>query len=253
MRDFEVTAPAVLAAGAPGELGRLGGALRRLAAQQGRWPPVAPRQVARVPSHPAQPRAASTGDPARPSTGEALELGAVTADRLVDSGADLVVVAGGGERTPALVLLAALLDRDPVGVTGTTAAPGWATLVADVRDGLRASRPHLADPGALLDAARAVEAAELTGLLLQCAVRRTPVLLSAAADVWAAALVAQRIAPTVDGWLIAGCSPRSPVTALAIGELRLSPLLDLEIDLPAAAELALGVLVGAVGLAAAHA
>ena len=181
---------------------------------------------------------------------DALEAGASTADRLVNSGTDLVVVSGGGARTPTLVMLAALQDSDPVSVVGTVAVPGWARLVADVRDGLRATRPHLEDPVAMLDAAGATEVAELAGLLLQCAVRRTPVLISGALDVCAAALVARRIAPGTTGWLLAACSPADRAAKRALGDLGLAPLLDLELDQPAAAELALGVLVGAIGLGA---
>lgn len=239
MRPFTV-GPVVSAPPAPAGLGRLEPTLRRVAAQQGGWPPAVPRHVARV--------AADQGRTAGLTTADALEAGAVAADRLVDGGVDLVVVAGGGARTPALVLLAALLDRDPIAVTGTAGGPGWATFVTQVRDGLRAARPHLGDPAALLAAVDAVEVAELTGLLLQCADRRTCVLLSGAADVWAAAVVAQRVAPDVDGWLLAGCSPALAVVADGVAELRLTALLDLELDDPAGVELALGVLVGALGL-----
>lgn len=241
MREFVVASPEAPLPAPPG-LGRLGPFLVRFGAQQGAWPPLPPTHVARLFVDPA--RTATLAAP------DAVEAGAARADTLVDGGTNLVVAGGGGSPTPALVLLAALLDRDPVAVTGTTAAPGWALLVAEVRDGLRAARPHLADPTALLAAAGAIEVAELTGLLLQCAVRRTPVLLSGALDVWAAALVAHRVAPGVRDWLLAGCSPQSKAAALAVGELRLAPLLDLELDQPAAAELALGVLVGAVELIA---
>lgn len=239
---------ALLAPPAPA-LGRLERMLGRLAAQQGCWPPAPPAHVARPAGQVARP----AGQATEPSTEQALEAGAVAVDRFVDAGADLVLVAGGGPRTPALVLLAALLDRDPVSVTGTTSAPGWAELVVTLRDGLRAARPHLDDPAALLAAARAVGVAELTGAVLQAAVRRTPVLLSGAPDVWAATLLAQRIAPAVNGWLLAGCSPGTSVAAAAVGALQLVPLLDLQLDAPEGAELALGVLVGGVELAATHA
>jgi len=240
VREFGIAAPEPVGP-APAGLGRLGPTLRRLARQQGAWPPVPPAHVARITVDPARTAALSAED--------ALEAGAAAADGLVDSGVDLVVAAGGGTRTPALVLLAALLDRDPVAVTGTTGTVGWAALVGAVRDGLRAARPHLADPPALLAAAGAVEVAELAGLLLECAVRRTPVLLSGAPDVLAAALVAQRVEPAVGDWLLAGCGPGAPAAVTAVRELRLTSLLDLELDDPAGAELALGVLVGAVELA----
>ena len=241
VRHFTVTMPADPST-PPAWLGGLGPFLARWAAQRGGWPPPAPSQVARVDADPDRTMSLAPRD--------ALEAGAATADRLVNSGTDLVVVSGGGARTPTLVMLAALQDSDPVSVVGTIAVPGWAQLVADVRDGLRATRQHLEDPVAMLDAAGATEVAELAGLLLQCAVRRTPVLISGALDVCAAALVARRIAPGTTGWLLAACSPADRAAKRALGDLGLAPLLDLELDQPAAAELALGLLVGAIGLAA---
>ncbi len=218
-------------------LGRLDPVLRRLARQQGAWPPHRPERVAHVvPDGPDDPAAA-------------LEHGAASVDALVDEGADLLVLPGGGPRVPALVLLAALLDRDPVAAVGTGGGPGWAAQVVQVRDGLRAARPVRDDPETLLAVTGATGVAGLCGVLLQAATRRTPVLLSGALDVWAAALVARRVAPAVDAWLLAGCSPPDGLTRTAVAELRLSPALDLELDDPLGAELALGVLLGGVALA----
>lgn len=236
MRTFEVWSPNSVSSDPALPLGLLRPHLERLAAQQETWPP-------RVPEHVARFTPAGAG-----STDDALDAGADAVDRLVDSGADLVVVAGGGPRTPALVLLAALLDRDPISVLGTTGSPGWTELVVAVRDGLRAARPHLHDPRALLRADGAVEIAELAGALLQCGARRTPVLLSGAPDVLAAALVARRVAFSVDGWLLAGCTPATEAAALALTDLRVAPVLDLELDDPRGADLALALLTGAVEL-----
>ncbi len=244
MRTFEVWSPDPVAADRAPALGLLRPHLERLATQQGAWPPRVPAHVARF-------------EPGRDhdSAEDALDAGASAVDGFVDAGADLVVVAGGGlpgtttTSAPALVLLAALLDRDPVSVLGTTGAPGWTELVVAVRNGLRAGRPHLHDPRALLAAVGAVEIAELTGALLQCGARRTPVLLSGAPDVLAAALVARRVAFSVDSWLLAGCTPATGAAALALTDLRVAPVLDLELDDPLGAELALALLIGAVPLA----
>ena len=196
-------------ASAPPPLGRLGPLLLRLAALQDTWPPRRPERVV----------------PARDAEG--LDAGAAAADALADEGADLVVVSAGGPAGPALALLAVLLDVEPVPAVGTAAAPGWAALVAEVRDGLRAARPHRTDPEALLAALGAPGLAGLTGLVQQCAVRRTPVLLSGAPGAWAAALLAERRAPGTRDALIAGCSPPPGAPALALAELGLVPLLDL--------------------------
>ncbi len=239
MRTFAVEDPAPVPP-APATLGRLGLVLERLAAQQGAWPPRRPARV-QVAAPPATARTAA----------EALEAGAGLADRLVDEGADLLVLRGGGADVPALVVLAALLGRDPVSVVGTTPSPGWSARVTAVRDGLRAARAHLGDPVALLGAAGALDVAGLAGLLLQAGARRTGVLLSGAPDVWAAAVAGQRVAPELGGWLLAGVAPHTEVVSLAVGELLLRPLLDLGLDDPRGADLALGVLLDGVGLAGA--
>ena len=245
-------APPVQLDAPPTGLGRLAAPLHRLAAMQGAWPPVLPRHVVRPP--------AVAG----------LDAGERQADGLVDAGADLVVVGGacrsesgrsegsrseGGRESggdglgPALATLALLLGLEPIAVVGTAATPGWAELVVQVRAGLRAGRPHLGDTPALLDAVGAVGVAGTAGLLLQCARRRTPVLLSAAPDVLAAAVAAERLARGTSRWLLAGTSAPGSAGSRALREVGLEPLLDLELDRPEGAELALGLLLGAVPLA----
>jgi len=219
-----------LPASAPAHLGRLGPALLRLSAVQGAWPPRRPQRVVPAP------------------LADGLEAGARAADALADEGADLVVVGDGGPAGPALALLAVLLDLEPVAAVGTAAVPGWAALVAQVRDGLRAGRPHRADPDELPTALGAPHLAGLSGLLQQCAVRRTPVLLSGAPGAWAAALLTERRAAGTRSALLAGCSPPPGAPALALTELGLVPLLDLQLGRPEGADLALGVLLGAVDL-----
>ena len=87
------------------------------------------------------------------------------------------------------------------------------------------------------------------GLVAQCAVRRTPVLLSGAPGALAAAVAADRLAPGTGPWLLLGCSPPGGAPAVASAQLRLEPLLDLRIALPEGADLALQVLLSAVDLA----
>jgi nicotinate-nucleotide--dimethylbenzimidazole phosphoribosyltransferase len=214
----------------PLELGALAAPLVRLAEAQGAWPPVVPSQVAHAP--------------------ETLSwaAGAEAADRLVDGGADLVVVAGGGERGPALALLAVLLHLEPVAAVGTASTPGWGALVATVRDGLRVSRPYLGNPDALVESVDALRIAGLAGVMNQAAVRRTPTLLSGAADAVAAAVLAERVTPGTVRWLIAGCSSPAGAGRTGLTELGLEPLLDLRLPGPEGADLALDLLRSAVGL-----
>lgn len=217
---------------APRELGRLGPALAWLAAAQGSWPPHVPRE----------PRTVVL------DSGAGLDAGRERADALVDAGADLLVVGATGDPVPGLVVAAALLRLEPVAAVGTAAGPAWAEQVVAVRTRLPAARPHLGDPVALLDAVGSSTVAELAGLLAQAAARRTPVVVDGSMPAIAAALVADRLAPGTHRWLLAATTPVTPAAARALSDLRLEPLLDLGIDRPEAATLALHLLVDAVGL-----
>ena len=220
------------APGADRSLGRLGPPLERLAGMQGAWPARVPRTTARL-----------------VVDGGSLEAGTAQADALADGGTDLLVLAGAGDPVPGLVACAALLDLEPVHAVGTAAGPGWAAAMTSVRDGLRACRPHLSDPARLLQALGSPVLAHLTGLLAQSAVRRTPVLLDGSVLVAGAALVADRLAPGAAAWWLAGQAPPAPAAAKALADLDLAPLLDLGLDRPEGADLALGLLTAGVELA----
>lgn len=230
MTRFVVAAPAEVT-GADRSLGALGPALERLAGMQGSWPPHVPRSVRRV-----------------VVTGGSLDSGIDAADVAADSGVDLVVLGAAGDPVPGLVAAAALLGLEPVRAVGTSAGPEWTSRTVAVRDGLRTCRPHLGNPVALLDALGSRAVAELTGLLAQCAVRRTPVLLDGSTLVAGAALVAERLAPGAAAWWLAGQAPPSPAAAAALADLRLVPLLDLGLDRAEGAVLAELVLLGGLEL-----
>lgn len=215
----------------PPSLGRLGAPLLHLARAQGAWPPTFPSLVA------AEPPVSSW------------EEGLAAADRLVDEGTGLVVVRGGGPRGPALALLAVLLHLEPVVAVGTSSTPGWASLVAEVRDGLRASRPHLGDAEVLVQTLSAEPVAGLAGLIARSAERRTPVLISSAPDAIAAAVLAERVGPGSSAWVLAGCSAAAGGGVTGLTELGLTPLLDLRLPGPEGADLAVDLLRSAVGLA----
>lgn len=219
--------PPVATAGTAG-LGRLDPALSWLAGAQGAWPPAAPSSVQRV----------------RPGAG--LQAGVKEADRLADAGADLVVLTSDDDPVPGVAVAAALLDLEPVAAVGTAGQADWAALTVGVRDGLRRARAHLGDPVELLEAAGSPAVGFAAGLLAQCAVRRTPVLLDGSPVVCGAALVAERLAPGGSLWWLAGAAPPNPAAARALADLDLAPLLDLRLGGPLGAELALTVLLQAV-------
>ncbi|MCW2678728.1 MAG: nicotinate-nucleotide--dimethylbenzimidazole phosphoribosyltransferase [Frankiales bacterium] len=231
MKRLVVEAPAVVAA-PPRELGRLGPALAWLAGAQGSWPPVAPRRVQRVVVDKGSTRA----------------KGQAEADRLADGGCDLLVLGAAGDQVAGLVVLAALLDLEPVQAVGTAAGGDWARLTTGVRDGLRGARMHVGDPDGLLKAVGSPPLARLTGLLAQSAVRRTPVVLAGAPLTAAAAVLAERLAPGAPAWWLAGQVPPAPAARLGLADLGLTGLLDLGLALPEGADLACTVLEQAVAL-----
>jgi nicotinate-nucleotide--dimethylbenzimidazole phosphoribosyltransferase len=228
-----VTAPVRVEGRAPAT-GRLEPALHWLAGCQGAWPP----------RHPTQPAVVA----ACRDTGS-LASGAARADDVIDRGADLLVVHGGGSASQPLVVLAALLDVEPVQAVGTASGGDWPRLVVEVRDGLRTARAHRADPEALLDALAADVVAGLAGALAQAATRRTATVLDGSTAVAAAALCAARLAPGAHPWWLAGSVPPNPAARRAHEELGLASLLDLDLDGPDGADLAVTVLERGIDLA----
>jgi nicotinate-nucleotide--dimethylbenzimidazole phosphoribosyltransferase len=223
-----VPAPALLAE-PPADLGRLGAALQWLAATQGAWPPHPP----------ALPRRLLVAE------GSGLDAGIAQADALADAGVDLLVLDGPPATPAALLVLAALLDLEPVMAVGTASGADWAATVVAVRDGLPEARSRLGDIPALVADPLI---GHLTGLLAQAAVRRTPVLLGPSAAVAAAALAADRLAPAARRWWLAATAPAATAPGLAYAELALEPLLDLGLTAPGATGLAADLLVGAIAL-----
>lgn len=233
MKRIAVPAPTAVPT-APRPLGRLGPALAWLAAAQGAWPPVLPSTV----------RTVVVAD------GGTRKGGQAEADQLADGGCDLLVVGSDGDQVAGLVVLAALLDLEPIQSVGTAAGEDWARLTTGVRDGLRGARMHVGDPDGLLEAAGSPPLARLTGLLAQSAARRTPVILDGSPLTAAAALLAERLAPGAPAWWLAGQVPPLPAARLGLADLGLTGLLDLGLGLPAGADLARAVLEQAVGLTA---
>lgn len=223
------------APGADRSLGRLGPALERLAAAQGGWPPRPPASPRRL--------VVDAG------TSGGLADGTARADDLVDGGCDLLVAGADLDPVPGLVVLAALLDLEPVQAVGTAAGPDWAAQTTGVRDGLRTARLHIGDPEALLDAVGSAPLAVLTGVLLQAAVRRTPVVLDGSPVTAAAAVLADRLGPGAASWFTAGQVPPAPAARKGLAEVGLVGLLDLGLPGPVGADLARDVLLSAVELA----
>jgi nicotinate-nucleotide--dimethylbenzimidazole phosphoribosyltransferase len=164
---------------------------------------------------------------------QAFAAGAALVDEEVDGGADLLIPGdlGVGATTVAAVLVATLTDSEPVKVIGRGSGIDdrtWMRKVVAIRDGLRRARPFTGDPVALLAVAGGADVAATAGLLVEAAVRRTPVLLDGVVSA-AAALVASAIAPAAPAWWLAAHRSAEPAHAIALSHLDLVPVLDLGI------------------------
>ena len=165
----------------------------------------------------------------------ALETGRRIADEEIDAGADLLIAGdmGIGNTTAATTLVAALTDTEPVLAVGRGTGiddAAWSRKTAAVRDALYRSGPVRDDPAALLAACGGADLAAMAGFCAQAAVRRTPLLLDGLV-VTAAALLAEQLAPGARLWWQAGHRSPEPAHALALGHLRLEPILDLGLRL----------------------
>ncbi|MER5747633.1 nicotinate-nucleotide--dimethylbenzimidazole phosphoribosyltransferase [Streptomyces sp. NPDC002225] len=162
---------------------------------------------------------------------QAVRLGMRIADEEADSGTDLVVLGdlSVGGTTAAATLIAALCGTDASVVTGRGGAGiddlAWMRKCAAIRDSLRRARPVLGDQLELLATVGGADLAATTGFLLQCAVRRLPVILDGVVSA-ACALVGQRAAFRAPDWWLAGQSSGEPAQAKALDRMALNPLLD---------------------------
>jgi nicotinate-nucleotide--dimethylbenzimidazole phosphoribosyltransferase len=168
----------------------------------------------------------------------AFEAGMAIADDEVDSGADLIVLAGIGATlaVPAAITVAVLTGTEVASVVGRGTGIDdreWMSRCAAVRDGARVGRRSLTDGGDVLDLLSPVDSAPLAalaGLVVKAAIRRTPVAVDGSVAT-AAALAAHRMAGGTTRWVVAGHATPDPGQAAALAKMRLRPLLDYAISL----------------------
>ena len=181
----------------------------------------------------------------------AVLAGVALTDEEVDSGADLLVLAlpDPDLAVPVASLVGLLTKADASAVTATGQDDAaWMVACAATRDTMRRGRPTMADHVDLLATVGTGDLAVATGVLLQAAARRTPVVLDGPATA-AAALVAARLAFRAADWWLAGNLSPDPAHSLALARLSLEPVLDLGLrgDDGTGALLAVPVLRAAVG------
>lgn len=163
-----------------------------------------------------------------------VELGKKAADREVDSGADFLLTSdfGIGGETVAAAVMGRITRTEPVAILGTRTSGGvtdqmWKTRVTIVRDAM--FRARNLEGWEVVQTIGSPSLAALVGFIAQAALRRTPVLIAGPLAATAAVL-AERSAPGVKGWLRAGSTSPEPAQALAFKELGLNPLLDLNLS-----------------------
>jgi nicotinate-nucleotide--dimethylbenzimidazole phosphoribosyltransferase len=166
----------------------------------------------------------------------ALDLGAQLALQFVAFGARALVTGemGIGNTTAAAALVAALTGRSPAEVTGRGTGLDDAGLTHKTAIVDRALRLHrravAAGPLEALAAVGGYEIAALAGFIVGGAGADVPVLVDGLiAD--AALLVAERLVPGVSARCIAGHRSAEPGAAAVLEELRLVPVLDLDLRL----------------------
>ena len=172
----------------------------------------------------------------REEAARAMLAGAGVAEELISSGGvDLLVTGdmGIGNTTPAACLIAAFTGRAADEVTGHGTGIDDATLKLKVRVIEEALELHDPDPGDSLGTLAdlgGLEHAALAGVILTGAVYGVPVILDGVVS-GSAALVAHALAPASVEYMIAGHLSTEPGSRIALENLDLAPLLDLEMRL----------------------
>jgi nicotinate-nucleotide--dimethylbenzimidazole phosphoribosyltransferase len=165
----------------------------------------------------------------------ALDVGARVAADLVDRGARCLLAGdmGIGNTTPAAALIAAFTGRGAAEVTGRGTGiddERLARKIAVVGDALARTQAPGGDPLGLLASLGGLEIAAIAGFVVGGASRRVPVVLDGVITL-AGALAAARLAPSSVGYRVAGHRSTEPGATIALADLGLEPLVDLDLRL----------------------
>jgi nicotinate-nucleotide--dimethylbenzimidazole phosphoribosyltransferase len=165
----------------------------------------------------------------------AIVVGAEVARDLVTAGNRCLLTGDMGiaNTTASAALICAFTGAGPAKMTGRGAGIDDATLarkVDAIRRGLAAHAPDPADPVGVVAAFGGFEHAALAGFIVGAAALRIPVILDGLIS-GAAALVAAALAPAAVDYCVAGHLSVEPGHAAALGQLGLTPLVDLGLRL----------------------
>lgn len=163
-------------------------------------------------------------------TGTPVAAGVAIADDEAERGTELVIVALPGLGVDTAAAVSVLADTEPVKVLprGVAACDpaDWMAAAVTVRDWRRRAMAHRDDPDGLLAEIGSARLAVGAGLLLQLAVRRTPVLLDGSGAA-TAALIAYEAQPKAARWWYAVDNGTDPLEEIAHNRMGLAPLLGL--------------------------
>lgn len=166
---------------------------------------------------------------------EAMAVGAKVADGLIDEGYDLLIPGemGIGNTTPSAALAAAFTGKSAAQVTGRGTGlddEGLNRKVRMIEQALELHKPDASDPLGVLAALGGLEIAAIAGYALAAAARGVPVLMDGLISC-AGCYCAVRICPTVREWLLAGHASVEAGQGVFLADLRLRPILDLDLRL----------------------
>jgi nicotinate-nucleotide--dimethylbenzimidazole phosphoribosyltransferase len=161
---------------------------------------------------------------------DALAAGVQVGDLEVDRGTELIIVAAPGVGADAALAVSVLTNTEPVKVLTRGAAAtdpeAWMALATEVRDRRREAIVVREDADRLLEVLASPRLAAVAGLVLQAAIRRTPVVLDGPVAA-AGALLAYLAQPRGARWWCAADLGPDALHELALARLGLQGLLGL--------------------------
>lgn len=223
----------------PMRSGRFAELLEWLASVQGRFPPEQPRRARGVLLGPITEPVAELAE--RHGVGlrscdldadptKAFAQGVDAADREIDEGTDLLILAGQDATSAPAVLISVLADAEPVALLPRGAdavdTERWVAAAEELRDGRREVIGLRSRPDELLAALDSPVIAAAAGLALRAAARRTAVVLDGH-PVLAAALLCVDSQPRAREWWQVADTSADRQTVRVEQRLERTPLLDL--------------------------
>ncbi len=166
---------------------------------------------------------------------KAIEVGIEIAQTEIDRGINLLATGemGIGNTTPSSAILASYTDTDLSVIVGPGVglnAGGVDKKAKAIGTALEINHPDPHDPIDVLAKVGGLEIAGMTGLILGCAARRTPVVIDGFIS-GAAALIACKMAPLVKSYIIASHLSEEPGHRVLLEVIGLEPMLRMRMRL----------------------